>query len=226
MILGDIPCPLDPEKLAPALHVEREGEDYADLRRLAEQAAAVVRPKALVRKVAAGCGDAGEIFLDDVTFHSGLLWLRLKDLDRAFAFIATCGTELDEQIQTGDNFLWDYWRDEIKQAALNAAAARLRAHLKSHYGLKNICSMNPGSADREVWPLEQQKQLFSLFGDVERLIGVTLTRECLMIPNKTVSGVFFESESSHVNCAVCARAECPSRSAPHDPSILASLRHR
>ncbi|MBC8461851.1 MAG: hypothetical protein H8D67_28105 [Deltaproteobacteria bacterium] len=35
--------------------------------------------------------------------------------------------------------------------------------------------------------IEQQKELFSIFGNVEDLIGVKLTDSYLMIPNKSVS---------------------------------------
>ena len=32
--------------------------------------------------------------------------------------------------------------------------------------------MNPGSGDASVWSIDQQVGLFSLFGDVDALIGV------------------------------------------------------
>ena len=37
-------------------------------------------------------------------------------------------------------------------------------------------------------------QMFAVFGDVERLVGVRLTDTCLMLPNKSVSGIRYATE--------------------------------
>ena len=79
--------------------------------------------------------------------------------------------------------------------------------------------MNPGSGDVDIWPIEQQRELFSLFGDVKALIGVTLTDSFLMIPNKTVSGVFYPTEVDFVTCQLCHRERCPNRRAPFDAHL-------
>jgi hypothetical protein len=73
--------------------------------------------------------------------------------------------------------------------------------------------MNPGSGDRNVWPIAQQRPLFSLFGDAEALIGVRLTDSFLMVPNKTVSGLFFPTEVPFESCQLCTRPDCPRRRA-------------
>ena len=54
--------------------------------------------------------------------------------------------------------------------------------------------MSPGASEKYVWPIEQQKELFSLFEYVEKLIGVKLTDSYLMIPNKSVSGFLSSSK--------------------------------
>jgi hypothetical protein len=77
--------------------------------------------------------------------------------------------------------------------------------------------MNPGSADVEVWPIEQQAVLFRLLGDVETEIGVVLSDHMLMMPNKSVSGVFFPSHSGWVSCEACTRQGCVGRRAPFNP---------
>ena len=77
--------------------------------------------------------------------------------------------------------------------------------------------MAPGSlAD---WPITQQQQLFSLFGDVEAKIGVRLTDSFLMLPMKSVSGVYFPTETSFESCRLCPRKVCPGRRAPYDPKL-------
>ena len=58
---------------------------------------------------------------------------------------------------------------------------------------------------------------------VEALIGVRLTESCLMIPNKSLSGLLFPSEFGYENCAVCPREGCRGRRAPYDPDVAAML---
>lgn len=82
--------------------------------------------------------------------------------------------------------------------------------------------MAPGSGAANVWPITQQKQLFSVFGDVEKLIGVRLTDRCLMIPIKSVSGIFFPTagDNTFASCQLCPREECIRRRAPFDAELV------
>ena len=129
--------------------------------------------------------------------------------------MATCGSELDEIDLTDEDYLAAYWLDTFKAMALSSATTRLRKDFQTRFGGGKYATMNPGSADRSVWPLEQQKELFSLFGDVEKIIGVVLTDSYLMVPNKSVSGIFFHTEISFVNCQLCTREVCPNRKTPY-----------
>ena len=91
--------------------------------------------------------------------------------------------------------------------------------LAARHGLARRAAMHPGSGDRDVWPIEQQRELFALLGDVTGAVGVELTDTCLMLPNKTVSGVFYAAEVEFVTCALCHRAECPNRRAEFDEAL-------
>ncbi|MBN2246450.1 MAG: vitamin B12 dependent methionine synthase, partial [Candidatus Aminicenantes bacterium] len=74
-------------------------------------------------------------------------------------------------------------------------------------------SISPGSLTD--WPIEEQKPLFSLFGDTQNLIGVILTPQMLMIPKKTISGIFFPTKEKFIPCRLCSRQDCPEREAPY-----------
>ncbi len=80
--------------------------------------------------------------------------------------------------------------------------------------------MNPGSLPD--WPLPQQLPLFQLLGDVEGLIGVHLKESFLMVPTKTVSGIFFPTETRFESCQLCPREDCPGRRAPYDAALFQS----
>jgi len=80
--------------------------------------------------------------------------------------------------------------------------------------------MAPGSGSADIWPITQQKELFSIFGDVESQIGVRLTDTYLMIPIKSVSGVIFQTETTFETCQLCPREACIGRSAEYKPDLV------
>jgi hypothetical protein len=87
--------------------------------------------------------------------------------------------------------------------------------------------MAPGSGAADVWPITQQRALFSLFGGREKvaeLIGVRLTDTCLMLPIKSVSGIFFQTDTTFETCQLCPRDACIGRRAPYDQGLVLKYR--
>jgi hypothetical protein len=78
--------------------------------------------------------------------------------------------------------------------------------------------MSPG--DLASWPITEQGPLFSIFGDVEKLIGVRLTEGFAMVPTKSASGIYYPGEAHFEDCLLCPIADCPARTLPHD-AVLA-----
>jgi hypothetical protein len=152
-------------------------------------------------------------------FVSKVLRANLDEVERVFPYVATCGPELDAIPIAGDDIFGQFCRDTLKEMALHAAMAHLVTHLKEAYSLETLVSMNPGSGDINVWPIQQQRELFAFFGDAPESIGVVLTDSCLMVPNKSVSGLFYPSEDGFQSCQLCHREKCPNRRAPFDPHL-------
>jgi hypothetical protein len=223
-VLDDIPVDLDLDELRTQVRVEAGSDDDRALADLTGRALAVARPKALFRASFVEARTEDAVTIDGIAFTSRILRTHLDRVERVFPFIATCGAELDRLDLGGDPFAL-YWLDAIKAVALRAATRRLTGYLDTRFALGRTASMHPGSADRQVWPIEQQRPLFALLGEVEALIGVQLTASCLMIPNKTVSGLRFPTEVDFRSCQVCERPVCPSRAAEFDPELLARLEH-
>jgi hypothetical protein len=138
--------------------------------------------------------------------------------------VATCGHELDGVALPAGDVLVQFWWDAIKAEVLSAARAHLLAHLTERFRLGQTARMSPCSGDADVWPIEQRRLLFALLGGVTPFIGVILTDSCLMIPNKTVSGILFPTEHDFRTCQVCYRDPCPNRTAPFDAAVWRSLR--
>jgi hypothetical protein len=77
--------------------------------------------------------------------------------------------------------------------------------------------MGPGQL--KDWPLEEQRPLFALLGDVEGAVGVTLSDSLLMIPRKSLSGIYFPTEIPFMACQLCPKESCPSRKARYDEKL-------
>jgi len=218
-VLADIPFEIDEAEVFRRVHVEPDGEYGDEIRQIIAKARDAAAPKAAYGVAFVdGKGDDW-VSIEGTRFVSRVLRANLDDIGRVFPYVATCGDELDAiPIDPGD-VLAVFCRDTIKEMALGAAMSFLSEHVRGTYELKKITAMSPGSGDTIVWPIEQQVELFGLLGDTKRLVGVTLTDSCLMIPNKSVSGLFYPSEHDFVTCRLCHREKCEGRRAAFDQHL-------
>jgi hypothetical protein len=222
--LTQIAPALDVAALLTRVHVVPDSDDADAFAALVDQAREVARPKALYAEAfVEGRGD-DTIRIDGITFTSRMLRRNLDAVERVFPYVATCGRELDGIALPAGDVLVQFWWDAIKAEVLSAARAHLLAHLTERFRLEQTARMSPGSGDADVWPIEQQRLLFALLGSVTPVIGVILTDSCLMIPNKTVSGLLFATEHDFYTCQVCHRDPCQNRKAPFDAAVWRSLR--
>jgi hypothetical protein len=224
-VLEDIPFSLDPFKLQERLRIDPDSSDATEFQELFDAALAVARPKAIYMECFVEERGRNAVTIRGVTFTSAALRANLDGVHRTFPFVATCGNEIDRAGLAGGDFFKEYWLDTTKADLLRFSIRYLCDHMDRRYALGKMATMSPGSGDATVWPIEQQRLLFSLFGDVEMLIGVKLTDSFLMIPNKTVSGMRFPTEIGFRSCQLCHRRNCPSRSAPFDQAMWAAVQH-
>jgi len=224
-ILDKIPVQFDLEEMLKKWHLDRENEKSKDFQELVKQAGDIARPKAIYAVSYVENKNWDTVNIEGIRFTSRVLRVNLDKIGRVFSFVVTCGKELDE-IDTANNFLAQYWLDEIKSIVLDAGIDYLSEHIERQYKPGQMSEMNPGSGDVDVWPIEQQKEMFSIFGNVEDLIGVHLTESYLMTPNKTVSGIYFPTEITFESCQLCQREVCSERSAPYDQDLVRKYREK
>ena len=143
-----------------------------------------------------------------------MLRKNLDPVERLFPYVVTIGHNLEKAMREISDPLEKYYLDVIGNVALRIARKHLHEHLSTKFALGKISFMSPGSLPD--WPLDAQNQLFQLLVDVENAIGVQLTQSLLMIPTKSVSGIFFQTEVSFINCQLCQRGNCPGRKARYD----------
>jgi hypothetical protein len=107
--------------------------------------------------------------------------------------------------------------DLVKTVVVSRAFKYLQTHLAEKYRIPKMSSISPGRLDE--WPIDQQRELFRVFGDNIDRIGVSHTKTCLMVPVKTVSGFLFPSEEGFESCQLCQRKKCMERRAAFDPAL-------
>ena len=247
-ILDDVPFQIDAGEVFGRLHIDARSQYAGEVSAIIDGARPLARPRAVYGVAFVEERGEESVLIADSTreleqaleraspprrtpldgsraqqgrarFESRVLRANLDQVERVFPYVATCGPELDAiPIEAGDLFA-QFCRDTIKEMALRAAISHLVAHLKQAYALETLASMNPGSGDIHVWPIEQQRELFAFFGDLPESIGVVLTESCLMVPNKSVSGLLYPSKDGFQSCQLCHRERCPGRRAPFDPHL-------
>ncbi|HNT77677.1 MAG TPA: vitamin B12 dependent-methionine synthase activation domain-containing protein [Anaerolineae bacterium] len=217
-ILDSIPFVPDLPALQTRLRIREGSRHVAELARLAAEAETVARPKALYKLAFIEAKAEDAVVIEGVRFTSRVLRVNLDVAHRVFAYIITCGRELDDWAQAFDDIVHRFWADAIKEMALRTAIQALTQHLNDCYSLGRTAMMSPGSlAD---WPIQEQRPLFALLGDTRAAIGVALTDSFLMIPDKSVSGIRFPTEESFESCQLCPRETCPGRRAPYDSTLF------
>jgi hypothetical protein len=201
---------LNPETVTKRLRVADQGL----VQRLIDSAEAVIAPAAVFRVSYVDVKREAGVVVDGVAFTSRVLRRNLDGVGRVFPFVLTIGRTFDETIDATGDILEKYLLDEIGNMALREARNRIEHHIRSTFVLEKISCMAPGSL--EDWPIEQQKALFDLLSGVESAIGVTLTENCLMLPRKSISGIYFPSEITFFSCQLCPLERCEGRKARYD----------
>jgi len=214
-ILNEIPFKVNLEQLFTRLKMKQDSEYAERVIELAKEAENVGRPKAVFNTTYIEEKGDDYIVVEGVKFASRILRTNIGDAQKVFPFLVTCGAELAEWAKGKEDMLDAFTVDIIQQLACKTAREAVSEEIIKNNGIEHISKMNPGSlAD---WPLSEQKNLFRLFKGREAQIGVVLTDCYLMVPVKSVSGIWFSKEIRFENCQLCQRPDCPSRVTDYNP---------
>lgn len=215
-ILNNIPVKVDPQKVRKILYLERN-RDARLVESLIEKAKTRIVPQAAFKLCYIDEKVDDAVIVEGLHLQSKVLRKNLDAVERLFPYVVTLGPGLEETSYRINDPLEKYYLDVIGNVALNAARKHLHNYLCKKFALKKISFMSPGSLPE--WPIEAQSHLFQLLTDVEGAIGVRLTPSSLMIPTKSVSGIYFQTEVSFFNCQLCQRGQCPGRKARYDENL-------
>ena len=215
-ILQNLTPQIDLQEVRKFLRLDRQGDSQL-AQRLIDKAKTLIEPKAAFKVCYIDEKQQDAVIVDGLRLESKVLRKNLNEVERIFPYVVSIGDALEQAARKMDDLLEAYYLDVVGNIALTAVRKQLHDHLCSKFALKKISFMSPGSL--QDWPVEAQGQLFQLLPEVEASIGVRLNKSFLMIPTKSVSGIYFQSEVSFFNCQLCQRGKCPGRKARYNEDL-------
>ncbi|MFC1964831.1 vitamin B12 dependent-methionine synthase activation domain-containing protein [Chloroflexota bacterium] len=154
---------------------------------------------------------------DSITFESEIISRLLNQCEKVAVFALTIGNHLGDMIcHLAENGL--VLQATVLDAIGSGAAEKLAVFVEDRIkkiaisqGLSTSRRFSPGYCD---WDIGQQRMLFrALKGDTA---GILLTERCLMIPQKSISGIIGlgnpDSNNENYNpCITCDKQGCSGR---------------
>ena len=196
------------------LHIGDDSEFVEEIAALHGRAVEIARPIAVYRPFTPQEDERG-VLIGGVCIEEDFVRQMLAGKGTVVPYVASCGKEIDAFSKTFSDMFLQFAADAIKQLCLNA----IRVELFKEVGAKffdpdmSISTINPGSL--KEWPITGQAALFEILDGAPGSIGVALTESMLMIPNKSVSGIIFQTQEEYHNCQLCPRVDCPGRRVPY-----------
>ena len=156
------------------------------------------------------------VFIDgSIVLRSQVITEMLKECNKIAIFVATIGSHLEEtviRLAEDGLVLQSAILDSIGSVATEKVADHVQNEVKKVAEAEELCTsrrFSPGYCD---WTIRQQKEVFrALDGNTA---GIRLTRECLMLPRKSMSGIIGIGPRNMENynpCKTCKKPDCQGR---------------
>jgi len=206
------------DSLLSVLHMDKDDEYVESIMAMRKTAVEIARPAAVYAPFAPDVHD-GAVWLNGVKLEEPFVREMLSGCDVVVPYAVSCGREIDAWAEAFTDMFDRFIADTLKQMCLNAIREKLFGEVKEKYfnTEKSVSTINPGSL--KEWPITGQAPLFAILGNVTEDIGVVLSDSFLMIPNKSISGIIFQTEKEYHNCQLCPRTNCPGRRAPYSGDL-------
>ena len=142
----------------------------------------------------------------------------LEGSETALIFIFTLGKKIDDLIKKerdSGNTLGAIIMDAITTDMLGTlgehAGKIIKKSIPAKKGCGTTCTYSPG---QYKWTIEEQKEIFKMVDGSK--IGVSLNKSFLMIPFKSISGIYGFGPKDQINktriaCDLCPRENCIGR---------------
>ncbi|RLB29076.1 MAG: hypothetical protein DRH11_16450 [Deltaproteobacteria bacterium] len=155
-------------------------------------------------------------------FRSPKIAKSLAGCTHVVCFIATIGQGLEHRVREkfeANRLSEAYILDALGSVLVEDLVQQFQEFIAKKCAIQGeyvTLRFSPGYCD---WPLEEQRKLFSLFHPSR--LKVRLSKSCLMVPRKSVSGIFGiapRGDGQHYSlynpCTECSAKNCSARRAP------------
>ncbi len=173
----------------------------------------VVHPSCLFQILNGEIEGEKVILENGATFHVGKILSRLlQGADQFALFTATVGNEFQKYRKevAQENLLHDFIIDTIGSCLVEAVGDKMETFLEQETAPKrHTHRFSPGYCG---WPLTDQKTLFRLLNG--KPCGIILSEECLMLPEKSISGIIgigTQVNEKAYGCRYCEMDTCYKR---------------
>jgi len=212
-VLDGFPIELSFEKTLERLKIDERRLQTLGADNVFKTGVSLIHPRAISGTAYVNRHGADKVEIEAAEFTSRVLAKNLEHVERVFPYVLTVGDSLENKARYSESITAKLILEAVGDLALGSALEYIQRHISRQYGLETTSHMGPGQLD---WPINQQRELFSILGDVKDTIGVTLTESLMMLPRKSISGIIFPTEETFISCQLCQRSKCPSRQAPFD----------
>lgn len=128
---------------------------------------------------------------DEAKFHSSFLARRFKNARWVALFVVTIGSELEKRIKNTENRQKKNILDLIGSETAEETANQMQELIENEKDTE-LVRYSPGMNEARTtksqdWSVRDQTIIFKLL--LPKKIGVRLTKGCMMIPRKSISGI-------------------------------------
>jgi len=215
--LFDIPVKLNSKKVENVLRLKKLRGVSTDAEKIIDEVIPLIKARASYRVCYITKKGKDWIQLEDRRFSSRILRDNVRDIKRVFPYIITIGDGVESRVRNETELLKQYFLETVADMALIQARVHLISRLKKKYRIKRLSNMSPGSL--KDWPITEQRPLFDLMEEGSTKIQVQLTETMLMLPRKSLSGIYFPAEKDFISCQLCSRKNCSGRIAEFDKKM-------
>lgn len=154
--------------------------------------------------------DPIEVSVGNTAFRGKIL-SRLEGIITVAPYYITAGNAFSSFDFSAEDPLAVFYAEYLKEQALEYARKNAVLIFSELMNSTAVSSLNPGAGDMGLWNITELKTLFTLLEDSGCQLDVSLTDSCLIIPNKSIAGIFYPTEKELFTCSACKRKDCPSR---------------
>lgn len=208
-VLDCIPVRLDVVEFIKTQGIRKITEHEVSL--LMEKASQLIEPKAVYTFLRTLNVDNPKVQLEGGhVIDSIILSDVLRNGQTIAPYVITIGPGVEKLAseEAKSSILKSWILEKVGDYALSKAREHTQSEIEKQMESK-VSSFAPGTGTGKLFDIRQQIVLFKIL-EPQNKIGVTLTPSYLMIPRKSVSGVFASTKIEYIACQYCPR-KCESR---------------